>query len=143
MMADEKLPSRFWSKILLNEKTGCWEWTATCSESGYARFRWNGKSVKAHRVSYEILVGSIPTDMVLDHLCRVRHCVNPKHLEVVTRRENTLRGNSRSAIGIRTNKCINNHEYTKENTYNNPGGFRECKTCKRINNKKYYLARQQ
>lgn len=92
---------RFWSKV---DKTGpipeqrpdlgpCWLWTAALFDSGYATFQpQHGHAVRAHRWIYQETVGSIPDGLVLDHLCRVRHCVNPSHLEPVTVGENVRRG---------------------------------------------------
>lgn len=68
---------------------GCWVWTgAVCPTTGYGTV---GTS-SAHQRSWELLVGPVPDGLVLDHLCRVRHCVNPDHLEPVTQRENVRRG---------------------------------------------------
>jgi hypothetical protein len=75
--------------------TGCWLWDGRrFSRNGYGRVWHDGKERQAHRVTYELLVGPIPQGLILDHLpkCRVRCCVNPDHLEPVTHRTNTLRG---------------------------------------------------
>jgi hypothetical protein len=71
---------------------GCWEWRGAITTDGYATLSIAGRTVYAHRFSYESLVGSIPDGLVLDHLCRVRHCVNPQHLEAVSNAENVRRG---------------------------------------------------
>jgi hypothetical protein len=84
------LEERVWAKV---EKTeGCWLWTAAISPNGYGKFMVSGRPVNAHRLVYQLTVGPIPDGLDLDHLCRVRHCVNPDHLEPVTRSENLLRG---------------------------------------------------
>ena len=87
----------FWSRV---EKTadGCWLWTSTIVWNGYGQFRIDNRRVYAHRFAYEQVNGTIPAGLDLDHLCRVRRCVNPAHLEPVTRRENLRRG--RVARGI-------------------------------------------
>ncbi len=73
-------------------KTPCWIWQLALSEDGYGH-AWEGKAHKAaHRLYYERYVGPIPDGLLLDHLCRVRSCVNPEHLEPVTTLENTRRG---------------------------------------------------
>lgn len=81
---------RWESKV--ERSPSCWFWTGAISRSGYGNF-WTGESyVSAHRWSYEHFVGPIPEGLDLDHLCRVRNCVNPAHLEPVTRQENLRRG---------------------------------------------------
>ena len=90
---EKRMDRLFWPKV---EVTGaCWLWTASCSRNGYGQ--WNdgtGRMVTAHRQAYETLVGLVPVGLDLDHLCRVRQCVNPDHLEPVTRLENLRRGPS-------------------------------------------------
>lgn len=91
----------FLSHVQVDEN-GCWLWTGATSPQGYGRFnaglREDARNVLAHRWSYEHHVGPIPDGLDLDHLCRVRHCVNPEHLEPVTRQENVQRGHrARSA----------------------------------------------
>jgi hypothetical protein len=69
-------------------------------------------------------VGPIPEGLTIDHLCKNPGCVRPDHLEAVTMRENIRRGSWAS----RTH-CINGHEYTEENTYRMPSGYRDCRRC--------------
>ena len=75
--------------------SGCWIWVAQTNRNGYGRHKVRGQLRMAHRSSYEAHVGPIPPGLVLDHRCRVRCCVNPHHLDPVTVRENTLRGEAR------------------------------------------------
>lgn len=82
---------RFWRLVDTNTPTGCWLWTGSTNEKGYGRFKVAGKNVRAHRFAYELLVEPIPDDLQLDHLCEVKACVNPAHLEVVDNAENTRR----------------------------------------------------
>lgn len=123
---------RFWPKVDLNGDGGCWLWTAYCDPQGYPRFgvgitsEGTRRVVYAHRWAYESLVGPIPAGLQLDHLCRVRNCVNPNHLEPVTGRENHARGSK----AMQTH-CINGHEFTVENTYVRKNGCRTCRACKR------------
>ena len=83
---------RFWSKV--DKTSDCWLWTAS-TRYGYGQFRIGGKdsqNLGAHVIAYTWLVGPIPTGKVIDHLCRVRNCVNPAHMEIVTPEENSTRG---------------------------------------------------
>lgn len=119
---------RFWNKV---QPTGfCWLWTAATQRDGYGRFGLtHDHIVQAHRFAYERLVGPIPDGMELDHLCRVRRCVNPDHLEVVTHAENMQRGIHSNSLKLR---CLRGHEYTTHS-----GGKRYCNTCR----KERYAAR--
>jgi hypothetical protein len=83
----------------------CWLWTQGLEGTGYGHKKINGVYYKAHRLVYEHIRGSIPHRMVLDHLCGVKHCVNPNHLEIVTPRINTLRGNGPTAIKFRAKQA--------------------------------------
>jgi hypothetical protein len=88
MTLEEKLEAR----IERIPECGCWLWMGRLNRNGYGRLYHEGSEPMAHRTSYERHVGPIPEGLVLDHLCRVRCCVNPYHLEPVTVQVNTLRG---------------------------------------------------
>lgn len=77
-------------KYIVNEKTGCWEYTGTVAR-GYGLFYHQSTSLSAHRVSYELTKGEIPRGLVLDHLCSNKICINPDHLEAVKQGENARR----------------------------------------------------
>lgn len=88
----EEWASRFWDKVDKDGHDGCWLWTDATSWNGYGRFYTGSRVMSAHRLSYELAVGPIPDGLQIDHLCRVRACVNPAHLEPVTLAENIRRG---------------------------------------------------
>lgn len=82
---------RFWTKVKRGDE--CWEWQGEILWTGYGRFSVSPKvKILAHRYAYEATNGAIPEGLVIDHLCRNRRCVNPDHLEPVTRSENVKRG---------------------------------------------------
>jgi HNH endonuclease len=109
----------------------CAVYTGSLYTRGYGQVMVNGKNKQVHRFMWESLVGPIPDGLTLDHLCRNPACWWTDHLEPVTRRVNTLRGNAPSAIAARRSHCAKGHEYTADNTYLHPNGDRRCRTCKR------------
>lgn len=119
---------RFWSHV--EKSDGCWLWIGTVLSGGYGQFTdGRGRRTSAHRFAYELTNGPVSDGLHLDHLCRVRNCVNPDHLEPVTCRENVLRGIGPSAINAHRTECVNGHEFTPENTYVTPDGRRMCRIC--------------
>ncbi len=96
---------------------GCWRWCFNVNNNGYGRVTIDGKRDYAHRVFYRNTKGLIPYGMVIDHLCRVRDCVNPRHLEVVTHKENNYRGIGPASKNHKKNMCINGHQFTDNNLY--------------------------
>lgn len=106
---------------------GCWLWTAALNHDGYAWFSVMGVACLGHRWSYERVHGRVPEGTELDHLCRVRRCVNPKHVEPVPHRVNVLRGESFAADNAAKAACPSGHAYTRNPT----NGRRECKPCAR------------
>ncbi len=119
---------RFWSKVEIGSE--CWLWTASVGSHGYGQFKFEGVPVLAHRFAYELLVGSIPEGMELDHLCGRPRCVRPEHLEPVSHRINVMRGRGASARNAAKTHCPRGHPYNEVNTWVDPTrGCRECKTC--------------
>ena len=115
---------RFWAKVEFTED--CWLWTASLDSSGYGVFKDKGRFFKAHRWAYA-LYECIPSGLELDHLCRVRHCVRPEHLEPVTGLEN-----NRRRILPRPSVCIRGHVFSAATTYVKSDGSRRCNPCNRI-----------
>lgn len=139
---------RFWAKVdKTSDPNGCWLWTASLSSVGYGAFGIGGRKTNkvylAHRVAYELIVGTIPDGLQIDHICMVRCCVNPDHMEPVTQRENILRGNGMSARHARQTHCKRGHEFNDENSEIDSLGRRVCKVCRRQVRRKLYHARKQ
>lgn len=109
---------------------GCWLWTGVRDRGGYGQTTVKGKTKNAHRTVYKAVVGPIADELQIDHLCRVRHCVNPDHLEPVTPLENWRRGLAPSAVNATKDACDHGHLFTPENTYLR-NGWRACRTCQR------------
>lgn len=125
------IAERFWSRV--NKTPTCWLWTGYLDRGGYGTIRVPGKRFKVHRFAYEMLASRIPEGYEIDHLCRIRHCVNPEHLEPVTRKENVLRGESPSAKAARQTHCIRGHELLPAGTLSQLP-YRVCLQCKKIRN---------
>lgn len=129
------LAQRFAGKIDRNGPGGCWLWTGHVDRGGYGRIRLGGRTEPvgyAHRVAYELYVGLIPEGYELDHLCRVRRCANPDHLEPVTRAVNIARGESPPARTIRDDRCKRGHEFTANAYVYLKTGARRCRECIRF-----------
>jgi len=113
----------------------CWYWDGAYGPKGYGR-AWSDRlndTTAAHRMVYEELVERIPPGLQLDHLCRVRSCVNPYHLRAVTAKENLLAPGSKAWAAINASKthCHAGHEFTVENTYVTRDGLhRHCRACR-------------
>ena len=112
---------------------GCWVWTKGMNNSGYGSVRINGEPFGAHRASYMIFKGDIPQSMDVHHVCENKACVNPEHLELLTRSEN-VKATPRSRE--RKTECVNGHALVFENVYDWHGN-RGCRTCRRDAWKRY------
>lgn len=141
------VPASFWAKVHLEDRgyrTPCLIYTGTIATNGYGVATFGGRQYKAHRIAYEAVNGPIPINdetgkpFPLDHLCRVRSCVNPDHLEPVTDAVNVLRGISPHAVNARKTHCVNGHEYAPENTATDSSGHRYCRECSRDRDRRRY-----
>ena len=126
---------RFWAKA---DRSGgpdsCWRWTGAHSIKGYGYFGTPEGTAQAHRWIYQQLVGPIPPGLTIDHLCRVRDCMNPAHMEPVSRGENVLRGNGHSAQNARKAVCKRGHPFTGDNLYPK-NRRRHCRACRAENDR--------
>ena len=125
-------------------KLGCWLWQGALTQApdggGYGKFWWSIEQPHslAHRAAWQLYRGEIPEGMTIDHRCNVRRCVNPAHLQVLTMRENILRGNGWAARNARKTSCANGHPYTPETTGTQKGTGRFCRICRRQDYKRYH-----
>lgn len=136
--------NRFWSKVNKNGSVPeyrpdlgkCWLWMA-CTDKGYGIFSLNGKNIRAHRLSLILAGIDIPENLVPDHLCRVRKCVNPSHMEITDQRTNLIRGISPVGINHSKTHCLKGHPLMGDNlrVYK---GRRLCRACRREQRMNYY-----
>ena len=132
----QPVEGRFLSRIDKNGPNGCWLWTGTImNRDGYGVMWANGRAIGAHRISFEIFKGAIPSGLQIDHLCINPRCVNPAHLRAVSARENTLALHSHTSAkkNLVKTECKFGHPFDSKNTYvgmrrNRP--YRACRACK-------------
>lgn len=133
------LEERILTNISPEPTSGCWLWIGCVNEAGYGLTRVNRRNERAHRIAYETFIGPIPKGLSLDHLCRTRCCVNPRHLEPVTHKENCHRSPF-TGPGIKHNwtngraariQCPQGHHYDLLNTFFDKKGSRLCRQCSR------------
>lgn len=129
----EVIPPNILQKFEMVTESGCWIWTGYTHSSGYGRMPWNGRQQNAHRAIYEMFHGPVDKDKEVDHLCRVRCCVNPNHMEPVPHRINSLRGMGVAAFNAVKTSCVNGHPFSDENTYVSKYKYRRnCKECHKV-----------
>ena len=127
---EDLMPQRLWFNIEPGRSDDeCWLWLGSKSTDGYGQLRIDGASRNAHCVAYELEVGAIPEGMELDHTCRARACINPRHLEPVTHQVNM----ERSPFGAAKTRCKNGHPLTgpEASVRTDSKGHRFCRACKR------------
>ena len=125
---------RFWGKVTIATPGSCWLWQGFIDGEGYGRFYVSkltrNTTINAHRFCFEALRGPVGA-LHLDHLCRVRHCVNPAHMEAVAPRENILRGVSPTAANARKGTCARGHEFDQFSIARNGRTHRRCSICQK------------
>ena len=113
---------------------GCWIWTGWKDQDGYGRMWVGGRYQLTHRVAYQSIIGPIADGLQIDHLCRVRHCQNPWHMEPVTHEENVMRGFGLPARNARKTHCKRGHPLSGDNVrlgYFNGRKRRACRQCEK------------
>lgn len=135
-----ELRERLMDKVQMEPNSGCWLWDGGLNNRGYGTLRpTGGKNIGVHRLSYQLHVAPIPECMEIDHLCKVRCCVNPDHLEPVTRLENVRRSSAgyyarspENNVQKAKTHCPQGHPYSGDNLWTSKTGQRQCKTCHRV-----------
>lgn len=133
MASSGTLMEAFCTRVMPVTESGCWLWVGWVRPDGYGELHYRGLRDYAHRIAYRLFKSDIPPSMQVDHLCRVRCCVNPDHLQAVTQRENILRGYSAPSLNAKRTHCIRGHELLGENLTKiatRPRG-RICVACRR------------
>lgn len=134
-MMPQSSEDKFWMRVEKRQPDECWKWKGPISKKGYGVFNYGKNVVGAHRVHF-LMNGLIHKDMVVDHVCRNRACVNPRHLRLVTHRQNAIENSvSFSAVNAAKKKCVRGHALVGESVRirdSAKGPIRECLVCKRI-----------
>ena len=135
-----RLPSMF------VDANGCWIWTRSTDGKGYAcssRGPFGASSKRVHKAIWEEFNGPMPDGLQSDHLCRVRCCVNPAHIEAVTSSENNRRSMAPTGTNSRKTICIKGHALSGDNLIIKSDGNRECRTCRQSRDRESQVRRQE
>ncbi len=131
---------RFWALVDkgYEDPACCWPWKNGTEIDRYYVFHLtpSERSISSHRMAYILTFGDIANSLVIDHLCEIKICVNPYHLEPVTQRENLIRSGNVIMDNAGKTHCLRGHEFTAENTWRNHKGHRWCRECTRIRQRK-------
>ena len=135
---------RFLAFVMPVTESGCWIWTGSCDRKGYGRFTLPGHSSLAHRISFELYKSVIPFNMCLDHLCHVRCCVNPDHLQIVGHKETVTQGGSGYRLKTQSQThCKIGHPLSEAYTFiQNSGMRRQCRICRAKTARRYRLRKK-
>ena len=122
---------RYWSKV---EKTEtCWLWRGSLDKDGYGVFSIGYTKYRTARFAYRLFYGKLDATLEVDHICRVRSCVNPEHLRLVTHAIN--QSNNTHSL---TTHCPHGHPYNASNTLRTTNGHRICKVCAYARNRRHW-----
>jgi hypothetical protein len=132
VISEKTRMNKIWSNVQASSAEGCWTWNGSRNNAGYGQVTINYRNKRAHRFFYEMLIGNIPENKVIDHTCRNKSCVNPAHMEIVTVGENSRRGQSRLMEAHRNNTCANGHKWNRLNLRVRPQKDGTAKICCRI-----------
>ncbi len=127
-MLNETAPSRFWAKVDYAGPENCWEWRASRNRQGYGLFKAGGKTQRAHRIMYELMVGPIPNGLCVLHTCDNPPCVNLAHLWLGTRADNNHDRDAKGRQVALKGEHVNGARLTKEKVLAIRSDHRSCRT---------------
>lgn len=130
---DDETRERQKERLLRNRRVdpvkGCWIWQLALTKAGYGQTSMLNAPWPAHRLAYFLFVGDFDPSLDIDHLCRVRACCNPAHLEPVPAKVNLLRSTNHVAAQVKATHCPKGHPYSGDNLVIRPSGRRGCRAC--------------
>lgn len=130
-----ELADRLHRRVWIDPDTGCWVWQGNTDRNGYGRIKVEGRQDYAHRVSYRLRHGHIPSGKEIDHLCRNRSCCCPDHLEAVLHRTNVERGFHSTLFRSDGTCAAGLHDITTPGTTYSAGRKRLCRLCRLASNR--------